>query len=60
MEQLIIYDISRQKKRIGKPYDGGYVVLELPGGYDAFISGGISNDISFEKEFLDLNCIETV
>ena len=57
MEQLIIYDISRQKKRIGKPYDGGYVVLELPGGYDAFISGGISNDISFEKAFLDLNSV---
>ena len=53
MEQLIIYDVSHPKKRIGKPYDGGYVVSELPGGYDAMISGGIANDISFEKSFLD-------
>jgi hypothetical protein len=57
MEQLIIYDISRQKKRMGKPYDGGYVVVDLPGGYDAMISGGISNDISFEKSFLDQHSV---
>jgi len=55
MEQLVIYDISLQKKRIGKPYDGGYVVFDLPGGYDAMISGGISNDISFEQAFLNEN-----
>ena len=57
MEQLVIYDISRQKKRMGKPYDGGYVVSELPGGYDGIISGGISNDISFEKAFLDQHSV---
>ena len=54
MEQLVIYDISYPKKRIGKQYDGGYVVSELPGGYDAMISGGSSND-SFEKSILDHN-----
>lgn len=52
MEQLVIYHISRQKIRIGRPYDGGYVVFDLPGGYDAIISGGISNDISFEQAVL--------
>ena len=53
MEQLVIYQVSRQKVRIGKPYDGGYVVFDLPGGYDAIISGGISNDISFEQAVLN-------
>lgn len=53
MEQLVIYDVSHPKKRMGRPYDGGYVISELPGGYDAMISGGIANDISFEKAFLD-------
>lgn len=52
MEQLVIYHISRQKIRIGRPYDGGYVVFDLQGGYDAIISGGIANDISFEKAVL--------
>ena len=56
MEQLVIYDISYPKKRIGKPYDGGYVISELPGGYDAMICGGSSKD-SFEKSFLDQHSI---
>jgi hypothetical protein len=52
MEQLVIYHVSLQKIRIGKPYDGGYVVFDLSGDYDAIISGGIANDISFEQAVL--------
>lgn len=53
MENLVIYKSPFNKVRIGKPSDGGYVISELPGDYDIFISGGISNDISFENAFLD-------
>jgi hypothetical protein len=52
MENLILYDSPYNKIRIGKSNDGGYVVCELPDTYDLFISGGISNDISFEVNFL--------
>lgn len=54
MENLTVYDIFREKKRIGKRHDGGYVINILPGEYDTFISGGISNDISFEEHLLDM------
>lgn len=53
MDSLQLYDTVWKKVRIGRPYDGGYVIAELPGKYDGFISGGISNDISFEKAWLD-------
>jgi len=68
LEALTIYQCPFPKKRIGKANDGGYVIVDLPGtsgtsgtsGYDGFISGGISNDISFEDALLDyypdLNC----
>jgi len=52
MDCLILYSTEYKKERIGKPYDGGYVIYELPSVYDCFISGGISNDISFEQAFL--------
>jgi hypothetical protein len=44
-------------KRIGKANDGGYVICELPGYYDGFISGGVANDVSFEEEFCSLYSI---
>lgn len=41
------------KKRLGKPYDGGYVICDIPDvKYDLFLSGGIASDISFEEDFL--------
>lgn len=52
MDSLILYQSSYNKVRVGKDNDGGYVINELPGKYDLFISGGISNDISFEIDFL--------
>jgi hypothetical protein len=54
MENLILYQSPVPKFRVGKPYDGGYVIAKLPGNYDLFISGGISNDISFEEHLLSL------
>jgi hypothetical protein len=52
METLIVYTSSFPKKRIGKENDGGYVIAELPGNYDLFISGGIADDNTFETIFL--------
>lgn len=55
MEQLILYTCPFEKERIGKNNDGGYSVAKLPGEYDIFLSGGISNDITFEIDFLSKN-----
>ena len=54
MEYLTLYTSPYSKKRIGKNNDGGYVIVELPGRYDIFLSGGISDDISFENHLLSL------
>ena len=52
MEKLIVYKTEFHKGRVGRLMDGGYVINRLPGSYDILISGGIANDISFEKDFL--------
>jgi len=52
MNNLIIYKSPFKKQRIGKNNDGGYVIVDLPENYDFFISGGISDDISFENHLL--------
>ena len=57
MEHLILYTSPYPKTRIGRPHDGGYVTVTLPGTYDALLSGGIANDISFEEHFLQLHPI---
>lgn len=54
MEHLILYKSPFFKKRIGNANDGGYIIAILPGDYDLFLSGGISNDITFETALLDL------
>ena len=54
MDNLILYKSPFSKKRIGRDCDGGYVITMLPGDYDMFISGGVSDDISFEIDFLSL------
>ena len=60
MDSLIIYQSPFTKIRVGKNFDGGYVIASLPGKYDLLISGGISDDISFEDHFCqiypDLTC----
>jgi hypothetical protein len=55
MENLILFNSTHSIQRIGKNNDGGYVICNLPGSYDLFISGGVSNDISFEQHFLNLH-----
>jgi hypothetical protein len=54
METLAIFQAPVSKSRIGKPNDGGYVICNLPGSYDCLISGGVSDDVSFEQSFLSL------
>ena len=54
MEGLVVYVPPHPLKRVGKDNDGGYLICDLPGSYDLFISGGISNDISFESHFCSL------
>lgn len=54
----MVYKSPYPKTRVGKPNDGGYVIASLPGEYDLFLSGGISNDSSFEEEFLLMYPIE--
>ena len=34
--------------------DGGYVIAELPGSYGLLLAGGVSDDISFETQLLDI------
>lgn len=55
MDSLILYTSPYIKRRVGKDHDGGYVIVNLPDTYDVFISAGISNDISFEKQLLELH-----
>ncbi len=52
MENLILYKSPYDKIRLGRQHDGGYVIANLPNNYDLFISGGIANDVSFEKDLL--------
>lgn len=53
MDSLKIYKSPYEKKRIGRNRDGGYVIAWNENlTYDLFLSGGISNDISFEEDFI--------
>jgi hypothetical protein len=53
MENLIVYKSPYPKLRIGKNGDGGYVINNISTHYDILISGGVSDDISFERDFLN-------
>lgn len=53
VNDLTVYKSPYKKERIGKDYDGGYIICDIPNiFYDIFLSGGISNDISFEEALL--------
>ena len=54
MDSLIVYKSIHKKIRVGKPYDGGYVICDLPGSYDCIIGCGIADDISFEQKLLEM------
>ncbi len=50
---LTCYSSPFPKMRIGREYDGGYIIVDIPNAnYSTLIACGISNDISFEVDFL--------
>ena len=51
---LTCYKPPFKKIRLGNNRDGGYVIADIPNKkYKTLLSGGISNDISFEIDFLN-------
>ena len=51
---LTVYKSPFEKKRLGKDYDGGYIIAEIPNiKYKILLAGGIDNDISFEEDFIN-------
>jgi hypothetical protein len=52
LELLQVYHIDK-KVRCGVNMDGGYVLAELDGEYDCYISAGISNEESFSGDFIN-------
>ena len=51
-EILKVYKFD-EKIRCGSNSDGGYVLAELDGNYDCYISCGISNEESFSRDFIN-------
>jgi len=52
LELLQVYNFDK-KIRCGTTSDGGYVFAELDGGYDCYISAGISDEESFSRDFIN-------
>ena len=52
LELLHVYNFDR-KCRLGSINDGGYVLAELDGEYDCYISAGISYEESFSRDFIN-------
>lgn len=51
---LTVFKSPFEKKRLGKDYDGGYIIAEIPNiKYTTLLSGGIADDISFEEDFIN-------
>jgi hypothetical protein len=52
---LTVYKSPFPKMRVGRQYDGGYIIVNIPNKkYNILLAGGISDDISFEEAFCDL------
>lgn len=59
-DPLTVYECNLEPRRYGKDNDGGYVIFGTTGGaigepvlnYDAFLSGGICDENSFERDVL--------
>lgn len=47
---LQVFACSHPFIRLGSPNDGGYVIADLPPGYDLLCSGGISDNCDFEQD----------
>ena len=41
------------KIRLGEKCDGGYVIGDISGNYDCYISAGVSNEESFSRDFIN-------
>jgi len=58
---LTVYQCPYPKLRLGKEYDGGYIIADVPGvKYEILLAGGILDDITFEEDFIkkyDVKCI---
>ena len=52
LELLQVYNFNK-KIRCGSNSDGGYVLAELDGEYDCYISAGISDEESFSRDFIN-------
>jgi len=52
LELLQVYNFDK-KIRCGSDGDGGYVLAELDGEYDCYISAGINNEESFSRDFIN-------
>ena len=56
---LTVFKSPFEKKRLGKDYDGGYIIAEIPNiKYTTLLAGGIENDISFEEDFINKYTID--
>jgi len=53
MEKKLLEVYHFQNKiRLGNNDDGGYVICKLGGGdYDCYITCGVANDASFDRDF---------
>ncbi len=52
LKLLTVYESQFKKIRLGKDYDGGYIICDIPDiKYDCILAGGIENDLSFEEDF---------
>ena len=50
LKSIIVYKTLLPKIRLGKDYDGGYIICDIPNiNYDCFLAGGIETDLSFEE-----------
>jgi hypothetical protein len=50
---LTCYTSPFTKIRVGKDYDGGYIIADIPNiNYSTILAGGILDDISFEEQFI--------
>jgi hypothetical protein len=52
LELLRCYHFDK-KIRLGQNGDGGYVLGDLEGGYDLYISAGVSDEESFSRDFIN-------
>jgi hypothetical protein len=52
LELLKVFNFDK-KIRFGVNTDGGYVIAELEGDYDCYISAGISQEESFSRDFIN-------